>query len=205
MQPMIPHHLRAVADVIACRGSEMTMQLVCPCGCASFTVWENADTPEQAALRAEFEAASGVRTVRAKPEKNGREQRYRRQFGQILPERFALGFCPPELTLQRLAVRCAGCGAETVVFDNRMHGYDGAVCGTELSPEFVSLMKQKFAKSSPARRIRVTVVCGADAADFADLDGAGCEAMLSECFTSVSVSSETAPGKYRSFFAAETA
>lgn len=209
MQPMIPHHLRAVADVIACRGSKMTMQLVCPCGCDRFTVFENTDTPQQAALRAEFEAASGfgrgVMTVWAKPAKDGSQRWYRRRFGHILPERFEPVFCPPELTLQRIAVRCAACGAETAVFDNRMHGYDGAVCGTELSPAYVPLMKQKFAKNAPARRIRVTVVCDADEADFADLDGTCSAAMLSECFTSVTVSSETAPGKYRSFFAVETA
>ena len=209
MQPMIPHHLRAVADVIACRGSAMTLQLVCPCGCERFTVWENTDTPEQAALRAKFEAASGfprdTMTVWAKTAKDGSQRWYRRRLGHILPERFEPAFCPPELTLQRVAVQCAKCGAETVVFDNRMHGYDGAVCGTELSPDFVPLMKQKFAKSSPARRIRVRVTCDADEAEFADLDGAGAEAMLSECFTSVEILSETAPGKYRSFFAAETA
>ena len=104
-------------------------------------------------------------------------------------------------------MQCAACGEETVLFDNRFHGYDGAVCGTDIPFDYEPLMKQKFARSLPERRIRMELECTVSPAEFAEItDGAaGTDALFSECFTDIHISSEDKNGKYRTFFSSETA
>lgn len=211
MHPLIPYHLRQIADVTECRGNELTLQLVCPCGCDRFTVYQNTDNPEQKQLRADYEAAAGkqergVMTVWSKPGRDGAQQWYMRRFGHILPERYEPVPCPPLLELQCIAVHCAECGAETVVFDNRFHGYDGAVCGTEIPADFAPLMKQRFTRDTPARHIQVWLRCDVSEEDFADIAGSGAdEALLSECFTSMCLYSRKDSEAYRCFFESENA
>jgi len=207
----VPYHLEPLAEILAAKRDALTLQLRCACGCGRFFVYENTLTPAEKAELAEYERICGAKfrrkwgvTLRTEPD--GRQHIYARGMLGFpveidLPERpfFADFHC--------VSVRCEQCGKETVIFDSRYHGYDGAICGTDTPPDYQPVMRQKFAGKSPARRIRIGLSCTVPPEDFAEITGteAANSNLFSECFTEIVISAESESGRYRAFFSAETA
>ena len=118
-------------------------------------------------------------------------------------EALTLPECPPFAGLRRLTAQCADCGAETVLFDNRLHGYDGAVCGTDIPLDFEPQMTQKFPAPVQLHITLSFTVTDAELAEICD-GAAGTERFFSECFTCFTASARKADGKYCAFFEAES-
>ena len=206
----IPYHLRETAEIIKSTKDTLTLLLRCKCGCEKFTLWENTCTAEERAVLAEYEAQ--MRPLM----RGGRLRIYSDAAGNVhwQKKRFLHPAeeitLPPEpvfASLKRFCVRCAECGTETVLFDSRFHGYDGAVCGTDVPADYEPLMKQKYAKREPARRIRVELECTVPPEEFAEIMGYGAatDNLYSECFTHIQIAAGMADGKFRTVLAMETA
>lgn len=207
----IPYHLRGIAEEIKCTKETLTLQLRCQCGCERFCIFENTLTAEEKAQLRSYDEAmdaicSGYRTFYSTLDADGTVHHWKKR-PLHRPEEYIPIKPPPFAELTLLTVRCAECAAETVLFDNRYHGYDGAVCGTDIPADYTPQMKQKFTRDLPARRIRVQFECTVAEEELAEIiDGAAStEALFSECFTCITASAEAANGKYRIFFEAETA
>lgn len=207
----VPYHLDGIAELLAAKRDTVTLGLRCACGCERFFVYENTLSPAEQAELAEYERICGAKFrhkwgVTLRTEEDGRQHTYARGLlgfphEIMLPER------PFFADFARISVCCEKCGKETVLFDNRFHGYNGAVCGSDAPPDYTPLMKQKFARQNPARRIRIVLTCTVPEEEFAEIMGAesASQNLYSECFTEIAILSETAPGKYRAFFSEETA
>ncbi len=207
----IPYHLRGIAEEIRCTADTLTLQLRCGCGCERFCIYQNAPTPAEKAALQEYNAAlseiySGGGSHFTTQDADGSLHYFKKRLMQPAEE-YTLPERPEFAGLDRIEAACAECGAETVLFDNRFHGYDGAVCGTDIPFEYEPQMKQKFARSFPQRRIRIELECTVSPAEFAEItDGAaGTEALFSECFTDINILAEDKNGKYRTFYSSETA
>ena len=211
MTPAVPCHLREIAEITECRRDEITLSLRCSCGCERFLIFENTMTPAEKAEAAEYarisrEMLRGVKRLSSRAGADGSVHVFAHRFLHP-PQEIALPPEPFAMQLSRILVRCAACGRETVLFDNRFHGYDGAVCGKEIPQDYAPVMQQKFQRSFPARRLRVRLQCSVPEAELCELAGAedAIGNLCSECFTEIVISSETADGKFRTFFSEETA
>lgn len=207
----IPYHLRGIAEEIKCTKETLLLQLRCQCGCERFCMFENTLTAEEQAQLAPYNAAmdaiyTGGGSHYCTQDADGTVHYWKKRLLHK-PVEYTPPKPPPFAGLNLVKIRCAECAAETVLFDSRYHGYDGAVCGSEVPADYQPQMKQKFTKNLPARRIRVQLECTVTAAELAEItDGAPfAESLFSECFTEIVASAEDANGKYREFFSAETA
>ncbi len=204
----IPYHLRETAEIIKSTKDTLTLLLRCKCGCEKFTLWENTCTAEERAELAAYNEALrplGSGQISIYTDAEGRvhwaQKRHQGAVDIVLPPE------PAFASLKRFCVRCAECGTETVLFDSRFHGYDGAVCGTDVPADYEPLMKQKYAKREPARRIRLELECTVPPEEFAEIMGYGAatDNLYSECFTHIQIAAGTADGKFRTVLAMETA
>ena len=182
----VPYHLRGIAEETACTKDTLTLQLRCPCGCKLFRIFQNTLTAEEQAQCKPYADAvaamtSGTGWARlADYMQTGNLRDFR------LPEK------PAFADLKRVSVQCTACGAETVIFDNRYHGYDGAVCGTEIPADYEPQTEQVHA----ACTVRIQLGCTVSESEFLEItDGAPfTEALFSECFTQIDISARDRDG-----------
>ena len=125
----VPRHLRRLAGEIKQTAYSVEMRLRCPCGCECFRVEKNAWTEaEKRAMEAHEAALKKVicgYSFRRLP--NGRFQHRRNLFG-LIPLRwkyFDMPQAPGYWDVQCIRVICEACQMTHVVFDSRLHGYEG--------------------------------------------------------------------------------
>lgn len=188
----VPYHLQEIAELTAVGEDSLTMQLVCPCGCGRFLLFENTYTEQERAQMRLFRQTA--------------DEILRSRYLYPAPEESVLPDALPIAGLHRFSVRCADCGNAALLYDNRLHGYDGAVIGREIPPAYQPPMKQRFAGRLPARQIRVCISGGIPADALADFTGAEAAnlRLLSECFTEIRIQTRGENGRYRTVFSEET-
>lgn len=125
----VPRHLRPVAGAVKQTAYAVEVRLRCPCGCERFRIEKPAWTEEERRRMEAHEAALKKLvlgyTCRVLP--NGQHQRRRNLFG-LIPLRwqnFDMPQAPGYWDVQCIRVICDACGAVHVVFDSRLHGYEG--------------------------------------------------------------------------------
>jgi hypothetical protein len=177
----IPYHLRGIAEETACTKDTLTLQLRCPCGCTLFRIFQNTLTDAEQAQLQPYQDALAAITSGGYPDFAGMadymKRGYLRDFH--LPEK------PAFADLKRITVQCTACDAASVIFDSRYHGYDGAVCGTEIPPDYEPQMVQVHF----ACTVRIQLSCTVAPAEFIEItDGMPfTEALFSECFTQIDI------------------
>lgn len=188
----IPYHLRGIAEETACTKDTLTLQLRCPCGCTLFRIFQNTLTDEEQAQLQPYTDALAAIASGGYPDFAGMADHmktgYLRDFH--LPER------PAFADLKRFTVQCTACDAAAVIFDSRYHGYDGAVCGTEIPPDYEPKMEQIRSASA----VRIQLGCTVTPAEFIEItDGMPfTEALFSECFTQIDISAAGSDGRFES-------
>lgn len=120
----IPSHLQQIAVEDRDR-----LRLQCHCGCESFLLYRNAYSPdEQAVLDAYHRECSrllGHGAIYGTSDADGTVHTYRRRFGFFRQE-IILPQSPCFADIAVIEAVCANCGAEHLLFDNRMHGCDAS-------------------------------------------------------------------------------
>lgn len=217
MSILVPYHLREIADVVDCDAvhGHLTMQILCPCGCTRFFVYENcftdAERTELDRYQAECNRQLGRGTIWGHSDAEGNVHTYRRGILGI-PREVTLPEAPPFANFHSIKAVCSDCGREYLLFDCRIHGYDGAICGMDCSSEYMPQFRQKFVHRAPARRLRVTIMQDIPPEELLALVGecGGVDAAMkicSECFSEIMIAAESAgrSPKYIPFFELETA
>ena len=125
----VPRHLRPIAGAVKQTVYSAEVKLRCPCGGECFHVEKSAWTEEQQRQMLEYDKKLAKLmcgyTCRQLP--NGQHQRRRELFG-LIPLRwqnFDMPHAPGYWDVQCIRVICAACQAAKLVFDSRMHGYEG--------------------------------------------------------------------------------
>lgn len=178
----IPTHLRPLARVEKTGKTTTTVSLHCPCGCDRFLLYVNTYTKEEnAALKPYYDALGDLFSHHLSTctvDENGTKHHRRCVNGRweevFLPEQ------PFFAGISVVKIVCADCGAEHVIFDSRIHGYDAktsaAIDSRVLSyvPHFRQKLRQDAAlevkiendESLDAFRENTGLDCGPD--DYAD-------------------------------------
>lgn len=149
----IPTHLRPLSEVRKTSKTTTTVSLRCPCGCDNFFMHENVLTKEEKAAEKPYYDALDQKycnPCKHTVDENGVVHYWRYLTDNhmsgpveeiIVPER------PYFSGISVVKLICAGCQAEYVVFDSRIHGYDAKTTGTDdqtlsYTPHFRQKMKQ---------------------------------------------------------------
>ncbi len=125
----VPRHLRHLAGEVRQTSYSTEVKLCCPCGCERFRIEKSAWTADEQRRMEAYEAALKKLvlgyTCRRLPD--GQHQRRRNLFGMI-PLRwqnFDMPEAPGYWDVQCIRVICEACQAVHMVFDSRLHGYEG--------------------------------------------------------------------------------
>ena len=125
----VPRHLRHIAGDTKHTSYSAEVTLRCPCGCERFRIEKSAWTEDERRRMEAYDKklAKLVCGYTCRKLPNGQHQRRRNLFG-LLPLRwqnFDMPEAPAYWDVQCIRVICEACGAIHVVFDSRLHGYEG--------------------------------------------------------------------------------
>ncbi len=155
----IPDYLNNIAEFEKSTGNWVTFSLRCSCGCRTFLVYENCLTQEEQRLTAPYWDA--LRSLCAYPSTMTVDGDGTRHYWRILSrdglEREEV-ILPPEpvcACVSTVKVGCSACGREYMVFDSRLHGYDGMT--SEKSKEELEYQPQFRQKCRAPVAIRIKV------------------------------------------------
>lgn len=134
----IPTHLRSISQTEKTSETTTTVSLRCPCGCNRFFVHQNAFTAaqrkEMQTWQDAFVAAVRPYGYTALPDADG-TYHYWKHLTPQMENGEMVEFTMPEMPffagITVVKIICADCGAETVLFDSRCHGYDGKTTSPE--------------------------------------------------------------------------
>ena len=202
----VPRHLRRLAGEIKQTAYSVEMRLRCPCGCECFRVEKNTWTEEEKReMEAHEEALKKVicgYSFRRLP--NGRFQHRRNLFG-LIPLRwkyFDMPQAPCWWDVQCIRVICEACQMTHVVFDSRLHGYEGWAAEW---PEDTMAWQPRW--RSADRSVGAVTVCvenrdfDAFLEDNPELTPEDC----SDLYENISIRIQSDNGKSREVFSRETA
>ena len=207
---MIPEYLQHIAREIRVKGDRSTCALVCPCGNDRFHAFHNKLTDlEQAEYDRYFDEYQrifqGSYASMCTREPDGTLRHWKLVVPGIRIEVFPPE-TPPFATVVSWKVRCSTCGEEYLIFDNRIHGYDGVFCSDgkacDYSPQYV---QRNFRDKTP-RRIEITTENDPTLAQFRENTGIECDfASYSNAFGWISVYAVDDAGKKTKLLDWETA
>ena len=128
----IPHYLKSIATLEKQTKQWTHFSLACPCGCKRFQVYENALTKEEKALikpyydAIELRYSTGV-GITHDEDGNPHYWKFYEPFKGFNGRHEEI-IVPPAPFFSGIwvwKIVCNECGQEFVLFDNRIHGYDG--------------------------------------------------------------------------------
>lgn len=135
----IPAYLKEIAVPLTEKGKWTTFSLKCACGCEAFFLSQNYLTKEeQKQERPYYDAldylfgscGSGFGSMGRWFDEQGRAHSWRLLSSDGLdgPKEDVIIPARPFFSgITRITVQCAQCGAEHILFDSRLHGYDGMI------------------------------------------------------------------------------
>lgn len=211
----IPNHLQALVHAPSERSGQLSFSLRCGCGCEAFSLLESETeyTSEQkrkktSYFRALEEACRGAAAVSFTWDQDGTGHTWVRKFPLGPKTEVFLPEEPKFAEAQLLKARCAACGAETVLFDASVHGWDGRIAKAN-APVSACLpfhWRKMGQKDAPPAPVRVKIENDPTYEAFCENAGAGfSEEDYSEAFTWIQVQSRSATGKWTTRLDVETA
>lgn len=176
---MIPEYLHPIARETKVKGDRSTCMLVCPCGNQWFHVFHNKFTDDEKAAYdqywAEYEKVyRGSYASMCTRDDDGKLRHWKLVVPGIKIEVFPPE-TPPFATVESWRVRCSDCGAEHLIFDNRIHGYDGVFCDDGRSRVYVPRYVQRTFRDKAPRRIEITTENDPTLEEFRENTGIECE------------------------------
>ncbi|MBR5119527.1 MAG: hypothetical protein IKV02_00885 [Clostridia bacterium] len=133
MSVPIPNYLKHMAVFDKCKSNWTYFSIECTCGCNRFEIYENHPTKEEnALLKPYYEAWDEIHAN--KPRKITVDENGNKHYWRLFEPLKGLDGAHEEIIVPErpffsgitvIKVKCTECGKEHVVFDNRLHGYDG--------------------------------------------------------------------------------
>ena len=182
----IPQYLKVIAVHESSKGEWTTFSLKCPCGCTSFFYSENYETKEEKELMKPYRDAweeiykIGYASMGHWVDELGRSHTWRiisRNGDEVIKQDVIEPTMPFFATIMRITVKCADCGTEHVLFDNRYHGYDG-ITSSHTAEELAYAPAMRQRRGGPiALQVKIEndetpesfhTCTAADAADYSD-------------------------------------
>lgn len=176
---MVPKYLRHISREIRMKGDRTTFALVCPCGNERFDLFVNkfTDTEKMEYDRywdAYEKTFRGSYASMCTVDEDGKLHHWKLVFPEIRIEVF-----PPETpafsTVVSWRARCSCCGTEYLVFDNRIHGYDGVFCNDGKDLDYKPRYVQRKTRDQSPRRIEITTENDATLEQFHENTGIKCD------------------------------
>ncbi len=134
MSVPIPNYLKHIATLDKQQKTWAHFSIKCTCGCDKFFVYQNCLNKEEKALEKPYNHAMWEIYVSDKPRKRTVDEdgkvHYWRLFEPLkglegAHEELIVPDCPFFLMIKVIKIKCVDCEKEHLVFDNRIHGYDG--------------------------------------------------------------------------------
>ena len=207
---VIPEYLRSIARETKIKGDRSTCELVCPCGNQRFHVFHNKFTEEEKAVYdqywSEYEKAfRGGYASMCTRDSNGKLHHWKIVVPGIKIEVFPPED-PPFPTVFSWRVGCSACGQEYLIFDSRLHGYDGIFCTEEKDRNYAPRYVQRMFRDKAPIRIELTTENDSTLEQFRENTGVECgyEA-YSNAFGWISIQAVDENGKKTKLLDHETA
>ena len=132
---MIPEYLRPVSRGEKTKNCRTTFELVCDCGETRFWILSNYFTSEEEKQMEPYDKAmreltSGFLGYECKRDKMGNTHFYKLIFPFFRRE-IKVPPAPAFSGVVCWKTECSRCGSQRLLFDNRIHGYDGVFCRQE--------------------------------------------------------------------------
>jgi hypothetical protein len=207
---MIPEYLRPIAREIRVKGNRSTCAIQCPCGSQRFHIYHNKFTDAEKAAydqyREEYERIfRGSYASMCTRDDEGNLHHWKLVFPGIKIEVFP-PMSLPFSTVVSWRARCCACGAEHLIFDNRIHGYDGVFCTDQETCDYLPHYVQRAFRDKEPRRIEITTENDPTLEEFRENTGIQCEqGPYSNAFGWISAVAVNEKGKKTKLFDYETA
>ena len=184
--------------------------MICLCGCERFHVLVNKFTASE---KMEYDryweeyqkVYKGGYSTMCTREDDGTVRHWKLVFPGIRIEVFPPKI-PPFATVISWRAKCSACGKEHLIFDNRIHGYDGIFCSDGKDKEYIPQYAQRIFRDKAPRRIEITTENDPTLEAFRENTGIKCEYdSYSNAFSWISVSVIDEANKKTKLFDIETA
>ena len=149
----VPHYLKNNSKIIKHNKSNIQLSFICDCGCDTFSLYENDYTIEESKIIHSYEEEfskifKGSWDYTITRDDNGKLHHWR-LYTPLGLYGFKKEVFPPQepffAFIKIVKVKCSHCQKEHILFDNRIHGYDGVFNkNTEDIMNYHSLFKQKY-------------------------------------------------------------
>lgn len=169
----IPNYLKHLAVFEKQKDTWTCFSIKCPCGCEKFTIYENYLTKEEKALeKPYYDALAEMYTLdmsrRTTRDENGLQHTWRLlEDGSrkeiIVPAR------PFFSGITSIKIKCVECGKEHLIFDSRIHGYDGMT--SELTQETLTYEPHFKLKCKNAVSLQIKIENDETFEEFLNLTG----------------------------------
>ena len=133
MSVPIPNYLKQIAVFDKCKSNWTYFSIKCACGCNRFEVYENCLNKEEKALvKPYYDALEEI--YADEPRKITRDENGKMHYWRLFEPLKGLDGAHEEIIVPErpffsgitvIKVKCTECGKEHIIFDNRLHGYDG--------------------------------------------------------------------------------
>lgn len=124
-----PEYIKKYAIGEKQKGTRLSFNLNCSCGCERFLVYKNSYTDEEKMIINEYEEKfpkTGWHTIYGGIDSNGKHYAYIKILG-IFKKYLSFPKIPIFMNISVLKIICSRCSNEITLFDSRFHGYEGAI------------------------------------------------------------------------------
>jgi len=156
---MVPAYLKPIARELKVKGGKTTMALVCDCGSELFWIYENKLTSEEKKQMESYEKAlkklgSGWFGWGGTVDENGKVHHWK-YIAPFIKKEVFVPEAPAFANVTSIRVDCSRCGRMHLIFDNRIHGYDGVFCSESADLTYVPYYKKRETRDKLPRKIEI--------------------------------------------------
>ena len=207
---MIPQYLRHISTEEKVWGGRTTFSIACGCSNDRFDVLVNGLTQEEKKQLEDHRKASETINRRCWAMKSTVDRDGVVHHWKYLAPFVRVEVFPPEEPpfdgIMCWQLRCSACGQEHLIFDNRVHGYDGVFCAENTDRDYQPVFKQRSFRDKLPRRIEITTENEKTIEDLREATGIDCDAdTWSNAFSWIGVCAVDSRGKRTRILEAETA
>ena len=190
---------------------KISFSLRCPCGCERFAVCKNYFTKQERDEEKPYYDLLGEMYGKDRDlykwvkGEDGVAKEYKKvSRNEDIWEEFIMPDMPYFSLVLSIKARCADCGREFFLFDNRFHGYDGVMC-EEKSPERMAYQPHYRAYGNKVKALSVTVENDPSLEEFIEDCGEVSEETYSNSFSWITIRGTDDEGRKSSILSWETA
>ena len=156
---MVPAYLKQIVRELKIKGGRTTMALVGDCGSELFWIYENKLAPEEKKQMEYYEKAlrklgSGWFGWGGTVDKDGTVHHWKYITPFIKKEVFVPD-APAFANVTSIQVECSRCGRMHIIFDNRMHSYDGVFCNENMDLRYLPYYEKRITRDKLPRKIEI--------------------------------------------------